>query len=430
MRILIYGINYAPELTGAGKYTSEMAEWLAEQQHEVRVITAPPYYPSWQIEKGYQPWVYTREWLHGVEVFRCPIWVTERPNGIQRLVHLASFALSSLAVLIQHLFWRPDVILVVEPAFFCVPAALVMARLTGARSWLHIQDFEVDAAFALKALPSIDWLKRLAGEIERWLMQRFDRVSSISTQMVDRCIDKGVPSERTVLLPNWVDCERIYPLSRPSSLRTRLGFSKADTVVLYSGNMGAKQGLDLLLDAAQLVPDFQFVLCGEGSARARLQERVKAQRLSNVHFLPLQPFAQLNDLLNMADIHALVQRDAPADLVMPSKLVGMLASGRPILATARPDTAIAAVMSASNCGQLVAPEAPTAFATALRSMVAHPAMLRKYGQNGRQYATTNLTVGAILSSLETKFEQLGLDESQLQADVRNSRLGARKPLVH
>ncbi len=111
MRILIYGINYAPELTGIGKYTGEMAEWLAKQGHEVRMVTAPPYYPAWRVADGYSRWKYTHERLDGVVVWRCPLYVPANPSGLKRLSHLASFALSSLPVMIRQIFWKPDVVL-------------------------------------------------------------------------------------------------------------------------------------------------------------------------------------------------------------------------------------------------------------------------------------------------------------------------------
>ncbi len=420
MRILLYGINYAPELTGVGKYSGEMAEWLATQDHDVRVITAPPYYPAWKVNSKYKGWKYTREFVNGVEVFRCPLWVKERPNSVERLLHLFSFAISSFLVVLKQVAWKPDVVLVIEPALFCVPAALLAANLSGAYTWLHIQDLEVDAAFEMKALPKANFIKRFAFSIERWLMERFDRVSSISPQMIARCLQKGVCQEQIVFFPNWVDCSSVYPTSGPNEFRTELGIGEQETVVLYSGNMGGKQGLDMLLDVADTLPSIHFVLCGDGTARKRLQVGAKEMRLRNVHFLPLQPLEQLNTLLNMADIHALVQRDATADLVMPSKLTGMLASGRPIIATARPGTAIADVFQSANCGYLVPPEDPQAFVAALVEMTASPEAAKQYGRNGRQYVYTNLDRNPVLRSLNQELKKLVLGDQPVPTAIRNS----------
>ena len=361
-----------------------MAAWLAAQGHDVRVVTAPPYYPNWKIGAGYSSQEWRRERWQGVDVRRCPLWVPTRPGGVKRLLHLASFAVSSLPVMLRQLLWRPDVVWVVEPALFCAPAALVVARLSGAKAWLHVQDFEVDAAFDLGLLRG-KFLRGVVLGAERWLMRHFDVVSTISQRMQQRLLDKGVAPAQAVLSPNWVDVSAITPGGRSFSLqagmsaqaaqatghgnsfRTKLGIAPDAVVALYSGNMGGKQGLELLADVAKLCltraarvqAAVTFVFCGNGAGRADLMERCASLR--NVHFLELQPIERLNELLAMADVHLLPQRADAADLVMPSKLTGMLASGRPVLATAHAGTELASVVQ--GCGVVVPPEDPAAMAT-------------------------------------------------------------------
>ncbi|MFM7237750.1 MAG: WcaI family glycosyltransferase, partial [Cyanobium sp.] len=215
MRILFYGINYSPEPVGIGKYSGELAEWLASRGHGVRVITAPPYFPSWRLGNGDGSVRnrYGRERLAGVEVRRCPLWVPRRPSGLTRLLHLASFALMSLPVLLQQRRWRPDVVLTVAPAFFCAPGALLLGRLCGegCHGWLHIQDFELDAAFSLGMLRG-GWLRRLAESWEAGRLRDFDVVSSLGPAMLTGRRAKGVDEERSELLPNWVDLQAIHPL--------------------------------------------------------------------------------------------------------------------------------------------------------------------------------------------------------------------------
>ena len=145
----LHGINYWPELTGIGKYTGEMAQWLVSRGHDVRVIAAPPYYPQWSILKGYTGSRWQLDVVHGVRVYRCPLWIPTKLSGVKRLLHLASFALSSIPVMFWQLLWRCDVLLVIEPPLVCAPTAILVARLSRAKAWLHIQDFEVDAAFDL-----------------------------------------------------------------------------------------------------------------------------------------------------------------------------------------------------------------------------------------------------------------------------------------
>ena len=330
-----------------------MAEWLATQGHEVRVVTAPPYYPEWRISKAYSAWLYQFEGINGVNIWRCPLWVPTKPSGLKRLIHLASFALSSFPVMLVQILWKPDVVISIEPPLMCAPVSLLVSRLAGSKAWLHIQDFEVDAAFSLGIL-KFKWLRNMVLHVERWFMRRFDRVSTISLKMLENLIQKGVDSEKAIFFPNWADLSTIFPLEQESPLRKELCIPAGKIVALYSGNMGEKQGLEIILEAAsRLVAnrDIQFVLCGDGAARAKLFE--KYEKLPNVLWLPLQPLERLNDLLNMADLHLLPQRADVADLVMPSKLTGMLASGRPILATAQAGTQVAQVVS--SCGKVVEP---------------------------------------------------------------------------
>ena len=217
MKILLYGINFAPELTGIGKYTGEMAAWLAAAGHEVRAVTAPPYYPDWAVWQGYSAGRYQRESWKGVSVFRTPVWVPRKVSGVKRLLHLASFALASLPSLFSQWRWRPDIVWMTEPPLVCAPAALAFAHMRGARAWLHIQDYEVDAAFDLGLLKG-DRLRALVTGVERWLLRRFDRISTISERMLERAASKGVDAARLLSLPNWADVSSICPLYRGQPL--------------------------------------------------------------------------------------------------------------------------------------------------------------------------------------------------------------------
>ena len=404
MRILIVGINYTPELTGIGKYSGEMAEWLVTAGHEVHVVTAPPYYPEWQVADGYSAWRYSSEIVAGVNILRCPIWVPSKPSGLKRLLHLASFALSSLPVMLHQLFWRPDVIIAIEPPLFCAPAALVCARFSGAKAWLHVQDFEVDAAFELGILRSM-YLRSLVSKIESWLMRRFDKVSSISVNMVRRLIQKRLKAEKTVLFTNWVDTDAIFPLSSPSSMRLQFGIPSDAIVALYSGNMGEKQGLEIVLEAATRLifeQDIKFVLCGDGAARQRLQQ--KYPDLSNVLWLPLQPLDRLNDLLNMASVHLLPQRSGAEDLVMPSKLTGMLASGRPVVATVKEGSQIAEILH--GCGEVVEPGNVEQFVSAIIVLARDAVKCAALGENARNYALRNWARESVLQEFDRQLKGL------------------------
>jgi len=393
-------MNFWPEQTGIGKYSGEMAQWLAAQGHSVRVVCSVPYYPEWKIHPGYCSWRYRNDIWQNVQITRCPVWIPRRPRAISRILYLMIFALTSWPVALMRIFWRPDVVFVVEPPLSCVPAALMVARLSKAKAWLHVQDFEVDVALDL-GLVRIPGLKGVITGIEKWLTKRFDIRSTISQKMLEKLNSKTGESARNILFPNWVDVDQIFPLDRESSFRSRLGLSAEASVALYSGNMGAKQGLEIVIEAARLLKDRRdlvFVLCGTGAAHEQLQ--LLGENLENIRWLPVQPLEELNDLLNLADIHLLPQRADAADLVMPSKLTGMLASGRAVLANANPGTQVYQVVS--EVGLVVPPGDATAFATALKEMLSAPDKCRAWGVRGRQIAVEKLGRDAILSQFQSE----------------------------
>ena len=244
----------------------------------------------------------------------------------------------------KQISWKPDVLIVIEPAFFCVPLSLMTAKIVRAKSWLHIQDFEIDAGFKMGLL-SGKILQSLVKHIERFIMKQFDRVSTISDKMLNRLVNSKIPSEKCVLFPNWVDTEKIFPLSESTFFRKKWGVGDDTTIVLYSGNMGEKQGLEIIIETAKKLSDnhnILFVLCGNGAARNRLGKM--ADGMKNIRFLPIQPVEQFNQLLNTADIHLVPQRCGTDDLVMPSKLTGILASGGFVITNAKNDTELAKVV--------------------------------------------------------------------------------------
>lgn len=406
MKILLYGINFSPELTGIGKYTGEMAAWLASKGHEVRVVTAPPYYPGWAVGEGYSGLRYKTEEWRGVRVLRCPLWVPRHPSGLKRLVHLMSFALTSVPALLRQVAWRPQVVWVVEPALFCAPSAVALAHLCGAKSWLHVQDFELDAAFSMGLLRGAR-LRRLATRAECWLMRRFDVVSTISRRMHELLLRKRVDPSRAMLAVNWVNMAK-FALPSPDGVATyrqELQLAPGQVVALYSGNMGGKQGLEILAAVARLLVDqvnLVFVFCGNGAGRADLLARCKS--LPNVRFIDLQPVSRLPDLLATADIHLLPQRADAADLVMPSKLTGMLASARPVVATAHAGTDLATVVE--TCGLVVAPENPAAMAQAINTLVNNQNMRETLGAAGYAYAHAHLDSEAVLGKFESDLQAL------------------------
>jgi colanic acid biosynthesis glycosyl transferase WcaI len=346
-------------------------------------------------------------------VYRTPLYVPERPNGIKRIAHLVSFMLGSLPVMLRQAFWQPQVVFTVEPTFFCAPLTLFVAKCAGAACWLHVQDFEVDAAFDLGLLPAEGPIHDAALRIERFFTYTFDRVSGISSKMVERARAKGIPDDRVVLFPNWVDVDTIYPIppevnrNNPfrQELATHVPNIENKVLLLYSGNMGAKQGLELLAPLAEFFaadPRVHFLFCGDGAFRPQLEALV-AHR-PNVTLLPLQPLDRLNDLLNAADIHLLPQRADAADLVMPSRLTGMLASGRPVIATAHAGTQVAQVVEGR--GLAVPAEDDAALHAAVLRLVEDEELRLGLGRAARQYAVEHLGKQQLLEQFERDLKAL------------------------
>ncbi|WP_246748927.1 WcaI family glycosyltransferase [Rhizobium setariae] len=341
--VILYGMNFSPEIAGVGKYTGEIAEYLTGQKAKVTVVTTPPHYPGWAVRDGYKN-AYSSETKDGMRIHRVPLFLREKMGGIWRLIAPMSFAATSAPVVLwQILRKRPEIVICVEPTLFAAPLAILAAKAVGARTVLHVQDLEVDAAFAVGHIKSVNFLKKAAFLFEKVTLKGFDRIITISERMSAKLTEKTGNPGQVAIVRNWVDLEHIYPLGRTSAYRQELGYADDDFIVLYSGNMGAKQGLDTLLEAAARLEDSQkkikFVIAGEGPAKKALI--AKYARLSNVSFLPFQPYEKFNEFMNLASLHALPQERGAADLVLPSKLGGMLASGVPVVVTADLGTELA-----------------------------------------------------------------------------------------
>lgn len=405
MKILIHGLNYWPELIGVGKYTGEMAEGLVAEGFAVRVVTAYPYYPEWRVAAAYRGRLYTSETAGGVAVLRCPLWVPRRQGFGARVLHLLSFAVTSAPVVLwQALTWRPDVVIGIEPTLLAAPASYAAARVCGAVAWLHVQDFEIEAAFAT-GLVSGARMRRWAGGAEALVLRCFDRVSTISRAMGEHARRKGVAPRKLALLPNWAASEDIFPLPGPSPMRRALAIPADTVVALYAGNMSAKQGLDTLVTAArELVgePRIRFVFAGDGAARRRLEALCAG--LANVTLLPLQPAERLNDLLNLADIQLLPQRARFDGLVMPSKLLGMMASARPVVAGVDAGSALAELVA--TCGIVVPPEDGVAMAAAVRALASDAERRAALGRAGRARVVAEWGRDAVLAELVCLLREL------------------------
>ncbi|WP_196259690.1 WcaI family glycosyltransferase [Pelagibacterium limicola] len=401
MKLLILGLNYAPERVGIAVYTAGMAEALAAAGHEVQVVAGRPYYPGWKILEGHNAFTYSRGKENGVDVTRVPHYIPQNPSGTRRLLHHAIFAITSFfPMLWRAAAWSPDVVMTIAPSLIAAPIARLAAGLCGARSWLHIQDFEVEAAFATGLLADGGRPARAARWFERQVIQSFDTVSSISPQMCRKLIEKGIEPDRVVEFRNWADIDAIRPMERSSSFRAEWNV-ETPHVALYSGNIANKQGIEIVVEAARRLKDrrdLTFIVCGEGPNKANLE--AQAGDLDNIQFHNLQPKERLNDLLGLATIHLLPQMAGAADLVLPSKLTNMLASGRPVVATAEKGTGL--YDEVEGCGIMTKPGDVEAFAAGITMLIAAPPTYQSLAASARARAEARWGAREILSRLEAR----------------------------
>jgi colanic acid biosynthesis glycosyl transferase WcaI len=415
LKILIYSANFAPEPTGVGKYSGEMAEWLVARGHTVRVVAALPYYPQWRRDPAFAGKAYRRVAWRGCTVWRAPIWVPRSPTGLRRVLHLLSFAAASLPLMLRQIFWRPQLVITVAPAFLCAPMGWVTARASGANAWLHLQDFEVDLAFSMRLLKS-KFAQRVMLRMERGMLRRFDIVSTISRRMLQLLHRKGVEPACSRYFPNWVNTTLIAPSLSGARYRAELDIAPETLVALFSGSMGKKQGLLSIPAAARLLAhreDIVFVVCGDGAMKPALA--AAAAGMANVRLLALQPVERLGELLCLADMHLLPQDADATDLVLPSKLSGMMASGRPVITMSRPGTELESTVS--GCGLAVPPGDAAALAAAIERLADDPTLRAALGAEARAFAKAHFEIDSVLGRLFESSERSPGDATACAAAV-------------
>lgn len=406
MKILVYGINYYPELTGIGKYTAEMCEWLAAKGHQVTVITSMPYYPNWKVSKEYRRKLWHTEIIRGVTVCRSPLYIPKKITGITRMLHEFSFVVSSLFFWIPTFFRKYDVAISICPPFHLGFISLLYQWVRNTPVIYHVQDLQVDAARNLNILTNQSLITFME-KSEFYILRRVRRISSISVGMKRNILNKGISSDKYIHLPNWVDVQYIKPLPVENSLKTEMGFDINDKIVLYSGNLGEKQGLSIILEVAEILKEREslfFVMVGEGPNKTKLMQIAKSKGLKHISFFPLQPYHKLASLLAIADIHLVLQKQAAADLLLPSKLMTLLAAGGLAVVTADEGTTLYDIVHNNNMGIVIPPENTEALKCAIESAIDSDNTLKR--SNARRYAERELNIEAILSQFEMQLIEI------------------------
>ncbi|NBB79014.1 MAG: WcaI family glycosyltransferase [Verrucomicrobia bacterium] len=361
-RLILLGINYPPEVTGIAPYNAMLAEWLAENGWDVEVVTSFPYYPAWEKLPEDAGKLYRRDVMNGVTVHRVWHYVPKTVTALKRMVHEASFIAAAMLRLFT--LRKADVLFVVSPPLPLGVPASVYRYLRGVPTVFHVQDLQPDAAVGLGMLrPGL--LIKLLYRLEALAYGKASRVSGISPGMIDVFRRKGVEDAKTLFFPNPVEFPDPAQIPLEGSFRKAHGIPPDAFLVSYSGNLGVKQGLGQIIEAAAYLrheSTVRFVICGDGVMRRTLKEAITERNLTNVTVLPLQPFSVYHSLLVDSNLCLVTQQANSGAAFLPSKLLNILAFQRPILAVADDSSAVATLCREEGCGWLVPPDDTEAFA--------------------------------------------------------------------
>ncbi len=375
MRILIWGINYAPEVTGIGPFNASMAEWLVSQGHEVEMVTAFPYYPEWRKQPDDRSRLYRTDRVDGVHVHRCWHYVPRKVTALKRMFHEASFIVTSLLRVLT--LKRADVLVAISPPLPLGFPVWLVSRLWRRPYLFHVQDMQPDAAVGLGMLKP-GMFTRLLYALERFAYCKAAAVSGISDGMLTAFREKGVGDRRRVYFPNWVPDELPGAAGCAEAVAAKVSFCRRhglpldSFLLVYSGNVGVKQGLGVLLEAARRKganpARLSWVIAGDGAGKEALVEQSRTEGVESVHFLPLQSEEGFAEMLVAADVAVITQQKGSGQFFFPSKLLTVLGRAKPVLAVADETSELARAVVAGRFGLVAPPGDPDAVMRAANEM--------------------------------------------------------------
>jgi colanic acid biosynthesis glycosyl transferase WcaI len=356
MRIAIWGINYYPEQVGIGPQTTALTQFLANRGHEIRVHTSFAYYPAWEKSRSDAKRLYSREKQKGVQVIRTWHYVPKQPTPLRRVCHELSFGAFSFFPL---LFGpEPEVLVVISPPLVLGFLAALWRMVGRVPLVVHVQDLQPDAAIALGMLqnPVLQALSRFA---ERFAYRVADRVAAISRGMLDAIAKKRIGARKLLYLPNGFD---VLPLPVRLQFRRREGIPEDVFLVVYSGSLGTKQGLEKVLTAARSLPPHlvRIVVCGDGPMRRQVWNEM--ERNPVIHAIKLLPDPEYWEMLVDCDLYVVCQRSKLPAVFFPSKILPAIAAGRPVLVLADRECELARFVEQHDLGKVADEEDGTALA--------------------------------------------------------------------
>jgi len=405
-KITIIGINYSPEDTAIGLYTTQLAEYLHQNKVEVTVVTGFPYYPAWRINKEYkQKKTFLQEDINGIKIFRYKQYVPKNPNFTKRILHLFDFSIGTFINILK--VKNTDVVLCIVPFIGTVFLGKILSKIKGAKLWVHIQDFEFDAVSDSNIIENKTndgiFFKFLFW-IEKKLLKSADFLSTISSSMISKLNQKLKNKiNNKKLLPNWVDANFI----KPDDYKEHKYLKSSKFKILYSGNIGEKQDWEFFIEFVKLLApeqDIEIIVVGNGSKRIWLEE--KLLDLDNIYFYSPVKYSQLSNLLCSADLHILFQKDEVIDTVMPSKILAMMSSQKPSIITGNLKSEVASIIKESKGGKYFETQSINNILDFVLELKDNVILQKEYGKNAREYVIQNYSKNKILNQFKNTFNNL------------------------
>jgi len=407
MRILFLSMYYKPDNAATGILMGELAEELASLGHDVQIITSMPHYSSNSIWEGYRGKLWMNDSHGGIPVYR--VWSYVPVNKDKLLPRFFSYLSFTILSTIKGLTIRkPDVIVTPSPSppLTNGASAYMLGKLRGIPFITNIQDIYPDVAIrmgVMKGRAIIGAYKRL----ERFVYAHSRAITVISEGFQQNLIAKGVPPDKISVIPNFIDDNFVVPHPRDNAFSMENGWNDK-FVALFAGNVGMSQGLDTVLDAANLlrdIPDLLFAIVGNGASKPALMERAKELGLTNVQFLPYQAYERVPELYSAADMGLIPLRRGFTNDSVPSKLFTIMGVARPLIASVDPNSETAQTIHNAGCGICVEPEDAQALADGIRTLYNDRARARSMGKDGRKYVEKNYTRTIVAERYQTVFEQ-------------------------
>jgi colanic acid biosynthesis glycosyl transferase WcaI len=403
-KICVVGLNYFPEISSTGLYTTEMCEYLS-RKFKVKMVTGYPYYPEWKIRKDYsQKKGILKENIKNVEITRVKQYVPIKVNPMKRLIHYWDFYRKAFSVCKKEDY---DMLMVILPNIFLLNLAIKLKKkYPNLKIWAHVQDFEIDAGLEMiKGINKIKPLKKSLYHMEKNLFSKFDIVSTISDGMMMKFDNKGASKDKQFLLPNWADIDFLYPILK-SPYRNELKISDEEFVVMYSGNIGNKEDWDTLIQCIKKIScekDIKFVIAGDGNKKAYVHNALKDCK--NTILMPLQPKARLNDFLNLADLHVLPQKKNEINSFMPSKVLGIKATGRPLLCMANKRSYIYCEIFNNDLGYVLDENNYDSLSEKIKE-IRHCELKTEKAKKARKYVIEHYQYENIMRNLKSKIDNI------------------------